>query len=65
MARTKIAWLIALVGLLAYETFTLMNGTPNDTLSEAVWDISRYPLIPFGAGFLAGHLFWQRRTPCP
>lgn len=61
---TKVAWLIAIAGLLAYETWTLFNNIPNDTLSEAVWDVaSNYPLVPFAVGILMGHWFWQRRTP--
>lgn len=65
MGKTRAAWGIAVVGLLGYEAYTLMNAVPGDTLSEAVWEWSRHPLLPFLAGFLMGHFFWQRRTPCP
>ena len=65
MERSKIAWATAIVALLGYEGYTLLNSIPGDTLSEAVWDISKHPLIPFLAGLVCGHLFWQRRTPCP
>lgn len=62
--KTKIAWLIALVGLLIFEGWTVLNSIPNDTLSEAVWDVAQdYPLVPFLAGVLCGHFFWQRRAP--
>jgi hypothetical protein len=61
MKKTRLAWLIAIGGLLAYETYTLMNSTPGDTLSEAVWAvIYQQPLVPFLAGVLCGHFFWQR-----
>lgn len=59
--RTDVAWIIAIVGLLIYEGYTLFNNTPGDTLSEAVWNISQFPLVPFLAGFVCGHFFWQKR----
>lgn len=61
MKKTDVAWIIAIVGLLIYEAYTLANKTPGDTLSEAVWNVSRHPLVPFLAGMLCGHLFWQAR----
>jgi hypothetical protein len=62
MARSKIAWVIAVVTLLGWEGYTLMNNVPGDTLSEAVWNVAGdYPLMPFLAGLLCGHFFWQRK----
>jgi hypothetical protein len=61
MKRTRAAWVIAIVGLLVYEAYTLVNRTPGDTLSEAVWDIIYdRPLIPFLMGMIIGHFVWQR-----
>lgn len=66
MKKTAVAWITAIVGLLIYEGYTLANGTPGDTLSEAVWSvIYEYPLIPFLAGLVMGHFVWQRRTNGP
>jgi hypothetical protein len=65
MKYTRLAWIVAIVGLLGYEAWTLTNSTPGDTLSEAVWEVSNYPLVPFLAGIVCGHFFWQRRKPCP
>ena len=48
---------IVLLGL--YEIWTLVNHTPNDTISESVWKASRRPFIPFLAGMLCGHWFWR------
>jgi hypothetical protein len=59
--KTEVAWLIAICALLIYEGYTLINKTPGDTLSEAVWKVSSHPLVPFLAGFLCGHFFWQSR----
>ena len=59
--RTTLAWLATIAGLLVYEVYTLMNGIPGDTLSEAVWMASGRPLIPFLSGLVCGHFFWQRQ----
>lgn len=48
--------------LAAWDLFMLANDSSGDTISEVVWDASKsWPMIPFSAGFLAGHLFWNRR----
>lgn len=60
MVKTELAWGIAIVGLLIFEAYTLLNHTPGDTLSEAVWKACQRPLVPFLAGLLCGHFFWQR-----
>ena len=46
-------------GLAAYEFEALRNRNDGDTISEVVWAANRYPLIPFLAGMVAGHFFWQ------
>lgn len=53
------AWAIAVGLLLLYELYALVNKTPGDTLSEAVWRMSRRPLIPFLVGLCCGHFWWQ------
>ena len=50
---------IALLGLLAYEVYTLANAKKKDTISESIWRYSRRPLIPFVIGALASHFVWQ------
>ena len=51
----------AIAALLAYEAWTLINATPNDTISESVWRvIQTRPLVPFLAGLLCGHFFWSK-----
>ena len=63
-ARTT--WFVAGAGLLTYEVIALIQGKPNSTLSEAVWDTEKdAPYIPFFAGVLCGHFFWQRTPPKP
>ncbi len=62
MKLTKVVLLAVGVLLLGYEGWALFNGVPGDLISEAVWDAMKgRPFIPFLAGFLAGHLFWQKR----
>ena len=50
----------AVVALLGYELWTLINKTEHDTISERIWRVSmKRPLVPFAAGLLCGHFFWQ------
>jgi hypothetical protein len=50
------------LGLLAYESGALATPKKGDTISEVVWTrTAEYPVIGFLAGFLAGHLFWNRK----
>ena len=46
--------------IVAYEFEALRNREQGDTISERVWHASSYPLVPFLAGMIAGHFFWQR-----
>ena len=57
--------LIGAIGvLLAYEGWTLVNQTQQDTISESIWRVTQTrPLVPFLAGLLCGHFFWQRGGP--
>ena len=59
--KTTKALIIAVAAILAaYEGLVIALGTPQATISEAVWDwSSRYPYIPFFAGICLGHLFWR------
>ena len=45
--------------LLLWEGYTLLNTTPDDTISASVWKVSKRPLVPFLVGMLCGHFFWQ------
>lgn len=60
MKKTAAAWLIAITGLLAYEGYALVNSTPGDTLSEAVWTYGQHPMVTLAVGILIGHWFWKR-----
>jgi len=57
--KTAAAWLIAIAALLAYEMWAVLNGTPGDTLSEAVWKYGQHPMIAFAVGVCVGHFWWQ------
>lgn len=59
MSATDIAILVILLLAFAWEAWTLVNKHPKDTISESVWRASKRPLIPFLAGMLCGHFFWQ------
>ena len=45
--------------LLLWETWTLTNNHPKDTVSETVWRaMAKQPLVPFLLGMLMGHFVW-------
>jgi hypothetical protein len=38
-----------------------LEVTERETISELTWrTAARHPLVPFAAGLLCGHLFWQK-----
>lgn len=48
-------------GLVVYEIVALSNDCEGDTVSEIVWTAAlERPIVPFAAGVIAGHFFWQR-----
>ena len=48
-------------GLLVYELIALSNHRDGDTISEIVWwGTTKRPILPFSAGILMGHFFWQK-----
>lgn len=50
----------SIVLLLAWEGIAIASGQPGATISEAVWDADTgRPYLPYFAGFLCGHFFWQ------
>lgn len=60
-ARMRTIFLALVGGLLVYEWIALRNECEGDTVSEIVWSTTtRRPIVPFAAGVLCGHFFWQR-----
>jgi hypothetical protein len=59
--KAAAVWLISLTLLLAYEGYAVLNSTPGDTLSEAVWKYGQHPMVALAVGICLGHFFWQRR----
>jgi hypothetical protein len=60
---TVIGILVAIIGLLGLEFWTLSNNTEDDTISEVVQSTShKWIFIPFLTGFLMGHWFWPLDT---
>jgi len=46
--------------LAAYDIYAVVNSRPGDTISEVIGFFNRYPVVPFFAGIVCGHLFWTR-----
>jgi hypothetical protein len=56
---TKLALLMALVLLLAYDLFAVYYFGFEGTISVVVFTLAKSaPIIPFLAGVVVGHLFW-------
>lgn len=61
-ALTEKFLVTAILGIGAFEIWTLFNKRESDTISEEVWSITpERPLIPFLCGLLMGHFFWQKK----
>ena len=59
---TVIFIVTSLVVIVAYDVWAVIAGGIESTISEVVWSWSiRRPIIPFAAGIVCGHFFWQTR----
>lgn len=59
------AWTITAVavGLIVYDVWVCIKYGSASTISWVTWTTCRkYPIIPFAAGILCGHLFWVQQT---
>ena len=60
---TKLLIVLAVVLIIAYDVFAYASGGVEATISRVVLGWSRSnPIIPFGVGVIAGHLFWAQDT---
>jgi hypothetical protein len=51
---------LAIVTLVGYDLFAVLKWGIDSTISLVIWNSSqRWPIIPFSAGVLCGHLFAQ------
>jgi hypothetical protein len=67
MPRVRPVWFLWLLGgLAAYEVAALADTKNGHTISEITWRaVSGRPIVPFLAGVIAGHLFWQHNADPP
>jgi hypothetical protein len=59
--KMKLFFIVMLIVIAAYEVISLYTKC-DDTISEIVWMASIKPIVPFVAGMVAGHLFWNRNA---
>lgn len=53
--------LALVVGLVVYELVALDQAGHSYTISAIVWQLTRHTaIVPFAAGVLMGHFFWQK-----
>lgn len=58
MTLQRYIWLALVGAAAAADIYLALKGEA--TLSQFIWQAAKaHPVIPFGAGFLAGHLFWR------
>ena len=53
---------IAIIFLICvvYDVFVLVDGGTESSISYVLMTWAyKYPILPFGVGFLCGHLFWR------
>jgi zinc transporter ZupT len=57
---TQIFVFVAVAIIAIYDLIAFASGGTGATISCWFWEVSKVrPVIPFAAGFIAGHLFWQ------
>lgn len=62
--RTGLALIVLIGAALGWETFTLTNSVPGDTISETVqWVFFNYPFVTLLVGVLLGHFVWPIGKP--
>jgi hypothetical protein len=64
---TKILMLIGFISFVIYDIFVATDKTDGNTISEITLFYSlKFAFVPYGVGFLCGHLFWpwdRKRLP--
>lgn len=62
MTATRIVLALTAILLIAYDIFILIHSGADATISWQIYTLSKsYPALPFGGGFLCGHLFWVQK----
>lgn len=58
LGTVLLALIFVVIGI--WDIYCLMVGKDQETVSALIWIYStRFPVIPFFAGFLCGHLFFR------
>ena len=58
ITRMLIILIVLVVG--SWDTYLILSGDEDATVSVVLYESARqWPVIPFVAGFLCGHVFWQ------
>jgi hypothetical protein len=54
----------SIAALIAYDVIVIINSGREASISWQIIEHSYdYPMVPFLAGFLCGHLFWRMNDP--
>jgi hypothetical protein len=61
MKKTPVVLAFFIVALLAYDMYALIYFGWDETISVATLQLSKkFPVVPFLAGLVCGHLFWPQ-----
>jgi hypothetical protein len=59
---TQILLIALVIILIIYDIWAWNVGGTEATISWVTWEwATKYPAVPFGVGFVCGHLFWQMK----
>lgn len=57
---SQLCVIVSVIVIIAYDICAAIWGGRHETVSGIIWDWSaKHPVLPFAAGFLCGHLFFN------
>ena len=63
---TRMLIIIIVAVVAGWDTYLLTSGDKDAMFSVVIYDAARqWPVMPFVAGFLCGHVFWQVYSKSP
>lgn len=51
---------VVITVMLGWTIYAYNTPVTDDTISEVMWGLNKYPLVPFLFGMVCGHWFWPK-----